>query len=908
MVGGGAPAAITFSFIKFMIQVGGWNAHACVYSLTASSLQEVMIPPHYRNLFFFHWQQGLLWGGGGYGRVTSWSIFTSYIHPSVQSALLTCMRMKNWAGNVTSIGMCQEKWNCLFPTHNLHWFSPCYTHHHLQDSKKKQLQFKTRGKPKWTVFIIISSWNWQSEPTVLLFLPFIWSPFFFWLLPLRVNSTRVTDQQVIQTHDLAFRPWHSASLLSVKCIGLISPNWSLNVLKQPKHGGQSKKVVSFEQAVLADEGIILHSFCRQVQVQTFWKKSLCMQLQNIEHILMFWTCFMLLFLTTVAARNMTTISCKGAPRQDRPVCICSSYKAETLFAKGALCCLWGIRVQNGKQKTFSFLQTRFFFLFCFVPALALLFPFLPMALTQLGLSPAEASLIYGIIPFVSAVTRVLTGSFADKLQAHKIILMTFCVCTGVIFLGFLLIPPAPRPQCELQIVSASVSAGCSNERDPSLISVCVTDSENAAISSGNSALAMNCSNVDCFARELLQLNMSIQNRAASETFPECRPTTAKNSGQTCFQGFVENALDEVSFCFQQGEHLNCSSALQTCSKRTKYDRTFWIAFAVSLLGYIGFAPTSGLMHAIAYAMLGEARDTWGKQRCFGTLGFLIAALIIGIIMQLISSDSETNLTANFVSYFALFVLTAIFVYFYEIPGEVKCGSLLTNLNVLARNPIIVSLFSLVLLLGTTMGTIETFLLLYIKELGGKDLLLGLSLFMNCVMEVPALYLADMYLGKLGYVNCLYLTCVAFSVRFLAYGFIHNPWLVLPVNFLHSITFGVMYCTAGAYGSANTPPGMHGTIQGSIQALHFGFGRGIGSVVSGQLVENYGMRTMFFIFSGISLLILALYFVMQCFLPKQNELHKTQSEETQLKEQKHGSVGDSVDPQESEQNIPDVTSV
>ena len=33
----------------------------------------------------------------------------------------------------------------------------------------------------------------------------------------------------------------------------------------------------------------------------------------------------------------------------------------------------------------------------------------------------------------------------------------------------------------------------------------------------------------------------------------------------------------------------------------------------------------------------------------------------------------------------------------------------------------------------------------------------------------------------------------------------------------------MYATASAYGSLVTPPGMHGTIQGLIVGLHYGFG-------------------------------------------------------------------------------------
>ena len=92
----------------------------------------------------------------------------------------------------------------------------------------------------------------------------------------------------------------------------------------------------------------------------------------------------------------------------------------------------------------------------------------------------------------------------------------------------------------------------------------------------------------------------------------------------------------------------------------------------------------------------------------------------------------------------------------------------------------------------------------------------------------------------------------------------------------------MYCTATAYGSANTPAAMHGTIQSTIQGLHFGFGRGVGGITAGLIVEKHGMRTMFFTFSGLSVVFLLLYFVAQCFLPKQAITHAPDEPEEKTK--------------------------
>ncbi len=518
-------------------------------------------------------------------------------------------------------------------------------------------------------------------------------------------------------------------------------------------------------------------------------------------------------------------------------------------------------------------------------ALATLFPFIPMALTQLGLTPSEAALIYGSIPFLSAVARVLVGALADKLQAHKPLLMLFCIATGTINLGVLFIPPVRSVTCDVTTGSFQATicqtgttswAGCLAdlagwERDDAG-ELTLNSTEETATLSCSTGETSGCPEEVSFVLNLTQLRNPILGDDKRCRGPQGSSTQAK-----CVN---LQWSDSVDGCLLASPNVNCSITMQnTCSEpRQRYDKTFWIALFVCLAGYVAFAPTCALMHAIAYAMLGEDRDRWGKQRYFGTLGFMVAAVAVGLSMQLTSDSDNTNVTGNFIGYFALQLMTAGFVFLYKQPSEVRSGSLFTNIKALARNPVILALFGLIFCLGITVGSIETFLLLYINEMGAKPILLGLSLLMNCVLEVPSLYFADVYMRKLGYVNCLYLACVAFGLRFLGYGLMQTPWLVLLFNTLNSITFGVMFCAAGAYGSANTPPAMHGTVQGAIQALHFGFGRGLGGIISGQIVDVYGIRTMFFIFSGISGGILVVYFAVQCFLPKQTTTHTTNEEQ------------------------------
>ena len=81
------------------------------------------------------------------------------------------------------------------------------------------------------------------------------------------------------------------------------------------------------------------------------------------------------------------------------------------------------------------------------------------------------------------------------------------------------------------------------------------------------------------------------------------------------------------------------------------------------------------------------------------------------------------------------------------------------------NPEVTALVLFIMGLGFCLGSHDAFLFLHVKNLHGSDIFLGLSLFMNCVIEVPAIYFADMYLKKFGYINCLYLSAVVYSIRY-----------------------------------------------------------------------------------------------------------------------------------------------
>lgn len=64
---------------------------------------------------------------------------------------------------------------------------------------------------------------------------------------------------------------------------------------------------------------------------------------------------------------------------------------------------------------------------------------------------------------------------------------------------------------------------------------------------------------------------------------------------------------------------------------------------------------------------------------------------------------------------------------------------------------------------------------------------------------------------------------ALTIRLLGYSLLINPWFVLIIEPLHSITFGLMWASAANYANILAPPGMQATVQGLVGGIHFGIG-------------------------------------------------------------------------------------
>ncbi|CAH1777765.1 unnamed protein product [Owenia fusiformis] len=574
------------------------------------------------------------------------------------------------------------------------------------------------------------------------------------------------------------------------------------------------------------------------------------------------------------------------------------------------------------------------FYFCCLAAVGTLLPFISIYMKQLGLTASETAVIYGLMPFIGFFVRPVIGILADKFRQHKLCLILCCLFCGAFF-ALILAVPSKGKQTPSDNSNNKVNLTCMN--DHLVMSQCTDQTlqcqlgqlENPVVN--KSQCHLQCNNSQFSKQEihscipphhdlltLQMLNAKHENESLHNRIPlnyvlktmedlvsDCNSsldsmssfsTTVLKSKKLENQGL---AIDSC-LCFSVEEFesggtvshgLSCSNdsepficnvvcdentitACRAISEQSFVTLTFWLFLAINLLANVAFAPIFPLNDAITYDMLEGAYGKWGQQRMFGTLGFGIFAITSSFIMDHISrNQTQVDYSVSFYIFGALMFMCAIVTYTFRITENVSCNAMMSNLGQLLKRLDILVFLIVVFVFGMMTGVHEAFLFWYLIELGSQQITIGLALAVTCMAEFPALLFAGKVINKIGEVFCLYLALLGWSIRFFCYSVIPEAWYVLPIELLHGITFALMYAAASGYGSIVAPKGMSATIQGLIGGLHFGLGKGAGSLLGGLIYGSFSPIVMFRSCAVFCLSVLTLYWILQKFVIKKRGVEK-----------------------------------
>ena len=464
---------------------------------------------------------------------------------------------------------------------------------------------------------------------------------------------------------------------------------------------------------------------------------------------------------------------------------------------------------------------------------------------SMGLTTTECSIIYGSLPIFNGFFKLFIGAVADKLQRHREMMLLFALISAILMNCLLLIPHVELKYPPEPDWNGTLYYSCSKYEQSNAQPI-----QCRVYNASKLHPIMDKSHVDEEAWYNVKNN-------EFDSLGDCSERMDANFHvkDGCLEINLTVTIDDYNDQMNESDpyicQLDCTrypSEYLNPPQPTKeqFGKTFWMVLCLYFIAFNIMASIWVLLYGMNYAILGEKRNNFGKQRMWGTMGALVTSVMSAIAMNKYgSSNNDITYTPCFIGFGIWIVIVGISAMFFKLPYMPRNPTMAKDMFLLLKQPQIFVLFVVLFIMGFLWGAVETFLFVFLRSLNASSWALGTCLFVRYLAEFPALYYSGRIIKKIGHVKCLYIILFAYSIRYLGTSLIPNPWWEIPFSCIKSIVFSIGFTAVSVYSSAITPPSMHATLQAMVQTVHFGIGKSLNADLFISSMSSHFIKIQFY---------------------------------------------------------------
>ncbi len=266
---------------------------------------------------------------------------------------------------------------------------------------------------------------------------------------------------------------------------------------------------------------------------------------------------------------------------------------------------------------------------------------------------------------------------------------------------------------------------------------------------------------------------------------------------------------------------------------------FWSIMAVLCVVVFFRTPVLAILDGTVMGIVARHPQVhYGRQRVFGSMGWVLASAGGGFLVGLWSLD-------------AIFWLHGLLL-------VVVCTLLSLNLPVerspradfgaglkrLLRAPSYRGLLLFMVLFGMSFAAHSNFTSLTLLHLGATSAFIGIANASGALLEVPAMFLGHHWFRHISYRKTIVLGGLGFAVAWLGMALAARPLQMLVAIAFSGLTYALLYMAIVGYANDHAPDGLRASAQGFVQAAQTGLGWALGSALSGLLWDAGGGRAVF----------------------------------------------------------------
>ena len=274
-------------------------------------------------------------------------------------------------------------------------------------------------------------------------------------------------------------------------------------------------------------------------------------------------------------------------------------------------------------------------------------------------------------------------------------------------------------------------------------------------------------------------------------------------------------------------------------------------FLAMLVFFLFQTPSFSQSNSLILQTISGTSTKFGGIRAWGSLGYAIMAGIAGPIIVLVGINQLWILYSVLLS-LTIFLMTRFPKVTVKESTKVVRGGYAANV---LGNRFFLLFLMLGIFLAVPNAMNQTFVSLYIVELGGSLQLIGYSALLTAIFELPVFLLLDRYLkpNKRIMIALLILISLLFALRWYLMSLATTPMSILYVQVLHCITFATFYYIGTTLTAQLIPARYLASGQALFTLTFSGIAGIIAGTLGGWLFQTYGGKEMYQVSVVISLL-------------------------------------------------------
>lgn len=276
-----------------------------------------------------------------------------------------------------------------------------------------------------------------------------------------------------------------------------------------------------------------------------------------------------------------------------------------------------------------------------------------------------------------------------------------------------------------------------------------------------------------------------------------------------------------------------------------FSAPIWVVFVLLLVHGFFLVPLFPLAETLTFEALGDRSERYGRVRLWGSVGFIVAALGLGELVDLVGMSLIPWVTGSFL------VIGGLLAFAIPTrPASARPARRIASEPFPWRRfaPLLVA----VMLGQASHGAYYAFFSIQLSRQGYSALTIGFLWALGVVAEIALLGVSSRPLSRLGLRGALLWALGLASLRWLATSTQPPLALLAIVQLLHAASFALLHVASVQLADRLSPPGRKALGQSLISAFGYGLGLGVGTALAGAFATALGFSGLYLASAGAAI--------------------------------------------------------